>query len=101
MTYRSLLVFLGNDLLCAARTRVAAQLAARLAARLDCHLVGVAPTGIVGLPVAPEVASSLVEYAALSWNELHDQAELAAQSFREVCRALSVTSYEAVVDEAD
>lgn len=32
---------------------------------------------------------------------MRDQAKLAAQSFRQVCRALSVTSYEAVVDEAD
>ena len=97
MTYRSLLVYLDNEPLCVDRTRVAAQ----VAARLDCHLVGIAPTGNVGLPVAPEGASSLAEYAALSWKALRDQAELAAESFREVCRALNVTSYEAVVDEAD
>ena len=97
MTYRSLLVFLDNEPLCVNRTRVAAQ----LAAKLDCHLVGIAPTGIVGLPVAPEGASSLAEYAALSWQALRDQAELAAQSFREICRALGVASFEAVVDEGD
>lgn len=97
MTYRSLLVFLDNEPLCLDRTRVAAQ----LAARLDCHLVGIAPTGTVGLPVAPEGASSLAEYAALSWQALRDRAELAAESFRAVCRALNVTSFEAVVDEAD
>ena len=97
MTYRSLLVFLDNEPLCAGRIRVAAE----LAARLDCHLVGVAPTGVVGLPVAPEGASSLAEYAALSWQALSDQAELAAQSFREVCRALGVASFDAVIDKAD
>ena len=97
MTYRSLLVFLDNEPLCAARTAVAA----RLAKELDCHLVGVAPTGVVGLPTVPGAATSLAEYAALSWNALRDQAEHAAESFREVCRALGVTSYEAVVDEAD
>ena len=36
MTYRSLLVFLDSEPLCAARTRVAAL----LAGRLNCHLVG-------------------------------------------------------------
>ena len=46
MTYRSLLVFLDSDPMCAARTQVAM----RLAQDLDCHLVGVAPTGIVELP---------------------------------------------------
>ena len=97
MTYRSLLVFLDSEPLCAARTRVAAL----LARRLDCHLVGVAPTGMVELRVAPDGASSLAEYAALSWNASRDRAEQAAGTFREVCRALGVTSYEAVVDEAD
>ena len=44
MTNRSRFVFLDNEPLCVDRTRVAAQ----LAARLDCHLVGIAPTGTVG-----------------------------------------------------
>ena len=96
MTYRSLLVFLDNEPLCAARTEVAV----RLAKQLDCHLVGVAPTGVVGLSVATDGATSLAEYAALSWNALRHQAEKAAQDFRDACLALEVTSFEAVV-EAD
>ena len=46
MTYRSLLVLLDQDRLCAARS----QAAIRLAKALDCHLVGVAPTGLIDLP---------------------------------------------------
>ncbi len=97
MTYRSLLVLLDNEPLCAARTEVAV----RLAKQLDCHLVGVAPTGVVGLSVVTDGATSLAEYAALSWNALRHQAEKAAQDFRDACLALEVTSFEAVVDEAD
>lgn len=97
MTYRSLLVLLDNEPLCAARIEVAV----RLAKQLDCHLVGVAPTGSVGLSVATDGATSLAEYAALSWNALRHQAEKAAQDFRDACLALEVASFEAVVDEAD
>ena len=97
MTYRSLLVLLDQDPLCAARTQVAM----RLAKDLDCHLVGVAPTGIVGLLVSPEGATSLAEYATLSWDALRDQAEQATQRFRDACRAIGLKSFEAVIDESD
>ena len=54
MTYRSLLVLLDRDLLCAVRT----QIAIRLAKNLDCHCAGVAPTGLIDFPVSPEAATS-------------------------------------------
>ena len=97
MTYRSLLVLLDADPMCAARTR----LATGLARELDCHLVGVAPTGLIDLPAATAAAASLAEYAAVAWDTLRDQAEKAAQRFRDDCRAAGLKSFEAVVDEAD
>jgi len=97
VTYRSLLVLLDTDPLCTARTQVAML----LARQLDCHLVGVAPTGFVDLPPAIGGAAALAEYASLAWETLREQAELAAQAFREQCRAAGLKSFEAVVDQAD
>lgn len=97
MTYRSLLVFLDSDPICAARIQVAM----RLAQDLDCHLVGVAPTGIVELPLFSEAATALAEFSALAWDSLRDHAEQATQRFRDACRAAGVKSFEAVVDESD
>jgi len=97
MTYRSLLVYLDHDPLCTTRTEVAM----RLAKVLDCHLVGVAPTGLIDLPATAEVATPLAEYAALAWDVLRSQAERATDRFRDKCRAAGVKSFETVVDEAD
>ena len=97
MTYRSLLVLLDQDPLCAARS----QAAMRLANVLDCHLVGVAPTGLIDLPVSAPAAASLADFAALAWDTLRDQAEQVAVRFRDECRAAGVKSSEAVIDESD
>ena len=96
MTYRSLLVHLDPDPLCAARS----QAAMRLAMALDCHLVGVAPTGLLDLPASAHAAASLADFAALAWDTLRNQAEQAADRFRDACRAAGVSSCEAVVDES-
>ena len=97
MTYRSLLVMLDNSVHCTTRTEVAL----RLAREHDCHLVGLAPTGLIDIPRAAESASALADYAALAWDALRDQAEFATDRFREQCRAAGVKSVEAVIDEAD
>ena len=97
MSYRSLLVLLDHTSSCAART----QYALRLAKDLDCHLVGLAPTDLVDLPAAPKAAASINEYAALVWDALRDQAERAADAFRDACHAAGVKSFEAVIDEAN
>ena len=97
MTYRSLLVLLDQDPLCAARS----QTAMRLAKALDCHLVGVAPTGLIDLAVSAHAAASLGDFAASAWGTLRDQAERATDHFRDECRAAGVTSFEAVIDESD
>lgn len=97
VTYRSLLVFLDQDPLCAARTQIAIQ----LAMALDCHLVGVAPTGLVNLPVSQQIAPSLEKLSAMAWSALRGQAEQATERFRQECRAAGVKSVEAVVDESE
>ena len=97
MTYRSLIVLLDADPLCTARIEAAI----RLARDLDCHLVGVAPTGLFNMPVSSDAATALAEYAALAWDTLRDQADQAAQRFRDECRAAGIKSFEAVVDESD
>lgn len=73
----------------------------RLAKQLDCHLVGLAPTDLIDLPTAPRAAASLAEYAALVWDALRDQAERAADAFRDACHAAQLESHEAVIDEAN
>ncbi len=73
----------------------------RLAKVLDCHLVGVAPTVLIDLPVSAQAAASLADFAALAWDTLRDQAERATNRFRDECRAAGVKSSEAVVDESD
>ena len=97
MTYRSLLVFLDRDPLCTVRTQVAM----RLAREFDCHLVGVAPTGTVELPLFAEAAAALAELSELTLKALRDDAEQATERFRSACRAAGMKSFEAVVDESD
>ena len=97
MTYRSLLVLLDHASSCAARTACAM----RLAKDLDCHLVGLAPTDLIDLPATPKAAASLNEYAALVWDAVRDQAERAADTFRDACHAAAVKSFEAEIDEAN
>jgi nucleotide-binding universal stress UspA family protein len=97
MTYRSLLLFLDDHPLCTTRTRVAIQ----LAKRLDCHLVGLAPTGLIEMPGTAGAAASLASFAALAWDTLRERAERAAQDFSKACSAAGLPSYETVIDEAE
>ena len=97
MTYRSLLVFLDQDPLCAARTQVAIQ----LAKVLDCYLVGVAPTGLVDLPMLPGADQSLGEFRAKAGDALRSQAEHATERFRGECRAAGLKSFDAVIEQSD
>ncbi|MGY4829125.1 universal stress protein [Sphaerotilaceae bacterium SBD11-9] len=97
MNYRSLLVHLDSDKHCPARI----DLAIRLARQHDCHLVGVAATGEVYLPIGPEAAAPHAELEALVWNALRDRAEATAQQFRDACAAAQFKAFEVVVDERD
>lgn len=95
MNYRSLLVHLDHSAACETRT----QLALQLARERDCHLVGLAPTGLVEA-APPGAPTGAAEYGALAWDALRDQAERARERFAERCRAAGVNSYETVIDEA-
>ena len=70
MTYRSQLVFLDHDSHCAART----QIAVWLAQHLDCHLVGLAPTGVLDLQLLAEARLSLTQLADLGTDTLRQRA---------------------------
>lgn len=97
MNYRSLLVLLDHTPACAERTR----LVIHLAAQRDCHLVGLAPTGLIDIPADTEAAAPLSAYAGLAWRALRDQADDAIDKFRRACQASGLTSFECVVDEDD
>lgn len=97
MTYRSLLVLLDTDPRCAART----QLAIGLARTLDCHLVGLAPTGRVQFPITIESAAMVGDFVTQAWGLLNDAAQQAARQFREACEAAGLRSIETVVVEDD
>lgn len=95
MTYRSLLVLLDSSPLCAARVDGAI----RVAKSFESHLVGLAPTGIVDLPVATESAASLSDYATLAWSNLRAEAAQSVEVFRQACRAAGFHSFETQVDD--
>ncbi|MBX3618846.1 MAG: universal stress protein [Rhizobacter sp.] len=96
MNLRSLLVHLDNSPACETRT----QLALQLAHDRDCHLVGLAPTGLIEPPPAGAPAAAATEYTALAWDSLRDQAERASERFTEQCRSAGARSFEVVIDEA-
>jgi nucleotide-binding universal stress UspA family protein len=91
-----LLVLLDNSAACAARLH----LAMRLARGLDCHLVGLAPTGLIDLPPGSHTAP-LASQAAMALDILRDQAEGATQRFSDECHVCGVTSFEAAIDESE
>ena len=97
MNYRSLLVLLDDSESCAARI----DMAIGQARDRDCHLVGLAPTGLVEMGASSQPVPALEEFAARAWDHLRDRASQAANRFRDECRVAGLKSYEAVVDEDD
>jgi nucleotide-binding universal stress UspA family protein len=97
MTYRSLLVLLDDDPLCAARTQTAIQ----LAKSFDAHLTGFAPTGVLELSAVPAAAASLAELAEAAQYALVDQAHAAAKAFEHTCATSRLNACRSVVVEAD
>ncbi|KQW37648.1 universal stress protein [Rhizobacter sp. Root404] len=97
MTQGSLLVLLDRSKENAARV----QCAVRLAALLDWHLVGLAATDLRDLRKVPPLADSLGATASRVWDRLRDQAERPVDQFRDACRAASIASFEAHIEEAD
>jgi len=94
---RSLLVLLDRRPACEARMRFAMQ----LARERGWHLTGLAPTGLIDIPVAAAAAVPLAEHAARAWDALRDQAETATQHFHDECQAAGVESFDTVIDEED
>jgi len=95
MTYRSLLVLLDHSPLGEART----QAAITLARTFECHLVGLAPTGLVDMPVSTQNAASLADYATLAWNTLRAEAAVAVEQFTQACRSAGLSSFESLADD--
>lgn len=97
MSFRSMLVVLGDDGRCDARV----QLAARFAAVWGTHLVGLAPTGLVELPSSLGAASRFMDEAANAKEGAIRRAIAWTGSFEKACRAMDVTSIETVACEGD
>jgi len=97
MSFRSLLLFLDQDPRCQERTLVAIE----LARALDCHLVGLAPTGRIEFPLAVETTATASDFVARAWGLLHEQAQAAATRLRTACAASGLRSVETVVVEGD
>ena len=67
----------------------------RFAKDLECHLVGIAPTRLINLPVSPEAAASFANFTAHAWDTLRDRAEQTTQRFS------GRKSFEAFIDESE
>lgn len=97
MAYHTILVHLDSGPTCAARTEIAT----RLAREHGSHLIGLAPTGQVQIPI--DIASSLLEpgYLIASNHYLRQRATLACEEFEAKAAAAGLSSFEARIDEAD
>jgi nucleotide-binding universal stress UspA family protein len=97
MSYRSLLVQLGDDENNAART----ELAARLAQRSRAHLMGLSATGHI--PLTSAVGPGMLGLDAVTevMAELDRQAELRAEHFRHRCRLLGSPSFDVLIEREE
>ena len=97
MTYRNLTVLLDDEPSFVART----ELSIRMAKDLDCHLVGLAPTGIIELPVSAEATGSLPEYAERARAALQERAQQCASRFAAACRDADLKAFKSIVDRSE
>ena len=97
MAYRSLLVQLGADEGAAERTRVAIE----LARDQQAHLVGLAATGRLDLPVAVDPGTMAEGFMEAAWAAMRAQAAEAVQAFTAACAQAQLHSVETVVAEED
>lgn len=96
MTYRSIVVHVARDSGLDARLG----LAIALARDMDSHLVGLAPTGLIGMPITldPSAIGALNQAAI---DAMRKEAGLVEAAFRGACEKAGLKSFESVVDEAD
>jgi nucleotide-binding universal stress UspA family protein len=97
MPYRSLLVLLEQD----AHHVIRIQYAIKLARALDCHLIGLAPTGLLEVPMLQGSAGALSELAGQAWRLMRERADEAVAAFRDTCSAAGLVSHESLVVEED
>jgi nucleotide-binding universal stress UspA family protein len=97
VAYRRLSLLLDQDRLCAARTLTAI----RLARRFDAHLFGIAPTGLLEVPISVEGAASLSDYAERARSAFEARALANVRAFSELCKGEGFDRFEAVVDIGD
>ena len=97
MAYRSLLVQLGADGGAAERIRVAIA----LARDQQAHLVGLAATGRLDLPVAVDAGTMAEGFLEVAWSAMRAQATEAAQAFTNACAQAKLPSVETVVVDED
>ncbi len=97
MAYHTLLVHLDSGPACAARIEIAL----RFAREHGSHLIGLAPTGQVQIPI--DIASSLLEpgYLVASQHFLRERASLLGEDFEAQAATAELSSYESRIDEAD
>lgn len=75
-------------------------LAIQLAQDMDGHLVGLAPTGLVGLSISLEPAA-MGPLHQLAVEAVRNEARIAEARFREACEKAGLKSFESMVDRAD
>jgi nucleotide-binding universal stress UspA family protein len=97
MAYRSLLVQLGTDEGAPERMRVAVE----LARDQQAHLVGLAATGRLDLPVAVDAATMAAGFIDAAWEAMRAQAAEATRAFTAACAQAGLHSVETVVAEED
>jgi len=97
MAYHTILVHLDTGPACASRTEIAL----RLAREHGSHLVGLAPTGQIEIPI--DIASALLEpgYLVVSKRHLRERAAQACKTFEGLAAAAGLSSFEGRVVEAD
>jgi len=97
MPYHTLLVHLDTGPTCAARSEIAT----RFAREHGSHLIGLAPTGQVDIPI--DIASTLLEpgYLVASKHHLREQATLACEEFEAQAIKAGLGSFESRIEEAD
>jgi len=97
VAYRRISLLLDQDRLCEARTRVAIG----LAQRFDAHLFGIAPTGLLEVPISVEGAASLSDYAERARSAFAARAHANVHAFAALCGREDFDRFETVVDIGD
>lgn len=97
MAYHTIVVHLDGGANSAVRTGIAL----RLAREHGSHLIGLAPTGEVEVPI--DIGAALIEpgYLIATRHHLREAARLICEEFEAQAKAAGLSSYESRVDEAD